>query len=539
LLVREVEHARAQLSIYLQLPPEEIVKIVQDVPPERLLQHFPSTFRSVEDPMSKAEDRYDNLAEYDLIIAFDPDWTQLTDEQISLLESWVGTHRGGLIVVGGTVHTFELARGLNQQKLLKILNLYPVELDDSRVTGDRPSDRPWALRFPGANSEMEFLRLDEENKEPLAGWEEFFTAGQKAGGPETPVRHGFFSYYPVKGAKPNATVIATFTDPIARIGDGKDEQPFLVSMLYGNGRVVWVGSGEIWRLRQFREMYYERFWTKLARYVGAGSLNQQSSHGVIVISEKVPADSLVRVQAQMFGMDMLPLARSEKPEAKIKAPANVQMQTAVRMQPKPGLGTDWTGWFEGQFKVIAPGTYQIELPVPGTSDVLSRKFLVKETNPELDNTAPDFERMRQVASEAGDVFSRVKDDVRERIKPELERTNRQNLPENELKLYFDLKAAELIPDCMVTNIKTQRSRGAAVALAVLVLVRLGLRKSVRLAVFCLVVVGLGLAAVIGSLISLDHWWPGPGEALPVSFVLLGVVTFLSIEWLTRKLLRLA
>jgi hypothetical protein len=175
--------------------------------------------------------------------------------------------------------------------------------------------------------------------------------------------------------------------------------------------------------------------------------------------------------------------------------------------------------------------------------------------------------MRQVASEAGDVFSRVKDDVRERIKPELERTNRQNLPENELKLYFDLKAAELIPDCMVTNIKTQRSRGAvkdlwdlgptsdaawvflqwaggvlglaAVALAVLVLVRLGLRKSVRLAVFCLVVVGLGLVAVIGSLISLDHWWPGPGEALPVSFVLLGVVTLLSIEWLTRKLLRLA
>jgi len=41
LLVREVDRGRAQLSIYLQLPPEEIVKIVQDVPPERLLQHFP------------------------------------------------------------------------------------------------------------------------------------------------------------------------------------------------------------------------------------------------------------------------------------------------------------------------------------------------------------------------------------------------------------------------------------------------------------------------------------------------------------------
>jgi hypothetical protein len=419
---------------------------------------------------------------------------------------------------------------------------------------------------------MEFLKLDEESKEPLAGWDEFFMAGQKPGGPESAVRHGFFSYYPVKGAKTNATVIATFTDPIARIGDGKEEQPFLVSMLYGNGRVVWIGSGELWRLRQYREAYYERFWTKLARYAGSGSLTQENAHGVIVMADKFSANNLVRLQAQLFGIDMLPLARTTQPEAQIKAPSNVQMQPSVKLQPKPGLGADWNGWFEGQFKVTAPGSYQIDLPVPGTSEVLRRKFIVKESNPELDNTAPDFDRMRQVASEAGDVFSRVTDEVHERIKSELERTNRvlapgQNLPENELKLYFDLKGAEMIPDCMVTNIKTQRSRGAvkdlwdlgpradaawvflqwaagvlgvvAVALAVVVAVRLSRRKSVRLAVFSLVVVGLGLVGVAGSILSLNHWWPGDDQALPVSFVLLAVVTLLSIEWLTRKLLRLA
>jgi uncharacterized membrane protein len=79
----------------------------------------------------------------------------------------------------------------------------------------------------------------------------------------------------------------------------------------------------------------------------------------------------------------------------------------------------------------------------------------------------------------------------------------------------------------------------AAALAVVVMVRLSRRKTVRLATFSLVVVGLGLIAVIASLMSLQHWWPGAGQALPVSFVLLGVVTLLSVEWLTRKLLRLA
>ena len=60
-----------------------------------------------------------------------------------------------------------------------------------------------------------------------------------------------------------------------------------------------------------------------------------------------------------------------------------------------------------------------------------------------------------------------------------------------------------------------------------------------MAVFSLIVVGLGLVATMGSLIVLHQWWPGEDQALPVSFVLLGIVSLLSIEWLTRKLLRLA
>ena len=52
-------------------------------------------------------------------------------------------------------------------------------LQDSRLlglggSGDRPTGEPWRLNFPGATAEMEFLKLDEESKEPLSGWEEFF-----------------------------------------------------------------------------------------------------------------------------------------------------------------------------------------------------------------------------------------------------------------------------------------------------------------------------------------------------------------------------
>ncbi len=571
MLVREMDKGKVQVSICLQLPPEKIVNIVQDIPGERMLKRFPYFFRSEDDPTVTAEDKYANLAQYDLIIAIDPDWTQLGQDQIDLLENWIGSHRGGLIVVGGPVYTYQLARGQNQETLKKILDLYPVLLDDSRTGSDRPTDQPWRLHFPGANSEMEFLKLDEESKEPLAGWEDFFTGGNKEQiGPNAAVRHGFFDYYPARGAKSNATVIATFADPVARIDDGRIEQPYLVTMPYGNGRVVWVGSAEMWRLRQYREAFHERFWTKLARYAGSGTLSQQNRHGVIVMAKTFTANNLVRFQAQMFGLDMLPLQRNEKPEAKVKPPTGAP--SVVKLQPKPGQGTDWNGWFDGQFKVTTPGNYEIDVPIPGTPDILSQKFVVKESNPELDDTAPDFARLREVASEGEDVLSRIKEDARERVKAELERTNRApvnnpNQPETELKLYFDLKAAELIPDCMITNVKTQRSRGAVKdlwdagvpadiawmllqgAMTFLWLTILGLAigipiqktrgKTVRPAVFSIIVAGLSLMTAIALFVWLYQWWPGEGAVIPVSVVLLVIVALLSLEWLTRKLLRLA
>src|SRR5260370_41042267 len=173
-------------------------------------------------------------------------------------------------------------------------------------------------------------------------------------------------------------------------------------MPYGNGRVVWLGSAEIWRLRQYREAFHERFWTKLARYVGSGPRSQQNRHGVIVMAKTFTANNLVRLQAQMFGLDMMPLQRTEKPEAKVKLPTGTPI--VVKLQPKPGQGTDWNGWFDGQFKVTAPGNYEIDVPIPGTPDSLSQKLVVKESNPELDDTAPDFARLREVAGEAEDVL---------------------------------------------------------------------------------------------------------------------------------------
>jgi hypothetical protein len=257
-----VERNRAELSIHLQ--GARGAGVVQDVPSERLLKQFPDKLRAP--ALDKPDDRAYNLANYDVIIAFDPDWTQLIPEQQRLLEKWVSDRAGGLVVIGGPQHTFRLAQKNARQTLGPILDLYPVVPADSRVQQvQRPTDEPWRLNFCGETPEMTFLRLDAERRAPLAGWDDFFTDGPKKEGEKATLVRGFYTCHPVERIKEAALVVATFGDPRAQLANGK-EHPYLVTMSHGKGRVVWIGSGETWRLRQYSEAYHERFWTQLVRY---------------------------------------------------------------------------------------------------------------------------------------------------------------------------------------------------------------------------------------------------------------------------------
>jgi RNA polymerase sigma factor (sigma-70 family) len=262
LFVRQMDKQQAELSIHLQSAGP---KSVQDVPPERALRQFPTRLSAEE--KDDAEDRYGNLARYDVIIAFDPDWTRLAEDQGRLLEKWVGEQGHGLILVAGPVNGLGLARPANVRQLKPVLDVLPVRLKDIRLERDRDTRKPCRLSFPAAEK---FLRLDDQGKDPLAGWSPFFFDSEPRDGwqrtDNQPAR-GFYVYYPVQSVKPAATVVAAFHDPQAP-AESRDV-PYLVVMPYGKGRTVYLGSGETWRLRQFREGFHERLWNQLARYAAS------------------------------------------------------------------------------------------------------------------------------------------------------------------------------------------------------------------------------------------------------------------------------
>jgi hypothetical protein len=260
-LAREVEDKKLDLSIHQQTFDHDL-----DEKSARILKTFPTRLSAIA-KKEKPADLADNLAAYDVIVAIDPDWTQLTKDQLQLLKKWAGMKGRGLILLAGGINTHQLAQPDLAKKLQPVRDLLPVELaDDRSVEKAAVPARPFALRFPKPEK---FLKLDEEGKDPLGGWSEFFFGKARADWQKTEdqPRRGFYGPYPVKAVKPGATVVAVVRTPKA---EGKSQEvPYLVTMRHGKGRVVYLGSGETWRLRTFRGPYYERFWGQLLRYAAS------------------------------------------------------------------------------------------------------------------------------------------------------------------------------------------------------------------------------------------------------------------------------
>jgi hypothetical protein len=569
LFYREVLEKRMDLAIYLQTGKEDNVD--QDVESEWLLTHFPDKL-GPDDP----RDKHSSLNEYDVILAFDPDWEALEPAHYRLLKEWVGTHAGGLIFVAGPVNSYFLARSSNPD-LAPLITLVPVVLKDSRLVGlniGHDPTRPYALHFAKNAAVYDFIKLDEESKEPMEAWDHFFWDGNppEGGKDERPVR-GFFNYYPVEKVKPAASVLATFAGPAAsRLSDGA-EQPYLVAMPYGNGKTFYVGSAEMWRLRQFKEAYFERFWIKLARYVASGGLSKLSKYGHLLVARQATTGA-VPVEAQILGEDMKPLPRDARPVVKVKRPAdfdaNVDKETPkeFELRPKNTQG-DWNGWFTGQFRVKSPGVYELSVPIPGTSQTLTANPIeIRKPNLERDNTRPNFGSLYQLASPADKIMSRLPPGARAQVLAALQPPSSEDLIRTSkeapsgARLFFTLQNADLIPECLVkVEPKRESVKGSLkdlwdegvrsgesmradyvimLGLAAFGVVACGVLAFIRRWVLA-IVLGAGALLAIAGLFALTQVLDLDWVMLPLdmSFVLGVIVGLLGLEWLARKLLKLA
>jgi hypothetical protein len=316
------------------------------------------------------------LSQYDTIIAFDPDWKELDPAQLDMVEKWVGEESGGMIVIAGPVFTDAWVQVASMAPIRK---LYPVEfnrrlalLEDARYG----STQPWPLAFTREGLEAEFLWLDDNAVASREAWDAF---------------KGVYGYYGVRGPKLGATTYATYSDPEASIGDQKPV--YFAGQFYGSGRVFYMGSGEMWRLR---DRLFGIFYTKLIRHVSQGRLLRGSALGNLLVErDRYVVGNTVVVRAQLSNIQHQPLD-APKVMLQVTQAGGVPLEVALAADPAR------KGMFTGQFTAAQEGECKLELLHPDSPDeVLSKRLQVFMPKLEQEHPERNDKLLKELADGTG------------------------------------------------------------------------------------------------------------------------------------------
>jgi hypothetical protein len=341
---------------------------------KKLLTEFPKT---------RAE-----MSQYDAVIAFDADWTALSEEQIDVLERWVSEQSGGLILIAGPVATPKWAGNQgNGNRIAEVVRgLAPVVMNSrgARLVsiGRFESETAWPIAFSSDAWSNEFIQVGPSLEESQQAWKDF---------------RGVYSFFACYEPKPAATVIGTFSDPTTVVNGAAPI--YLATQFYGSGRVAFQGGGEFWRLREVGEGFFDTYYTKLIRWAGQGRLLRDSDRGILLVDkEQAVVGDQIMVRAVLRDAQFQPLVQTEA-SAKLIEPGG--RSTPLRLQPLPD--PTQAGVYVGQYVTKKTGTYEVQLPIGSLADqvILSQQTVVRVPALEIQRPQRNDVLMSELATRTG------------------------------------------------------------------------------------------------------------------------------------------
>ncbi len=308
------------------------------------------------------------LSAYDAILAFDADWTKVPDAQVEAVEQWVAEQAGGLMLIAGTVEMPKwLTRSASGMRTTLLRGLSPVVLEQRGsvlLSGGRAeAESSWPLKLTADGLQSDFLWLNDDPVSSGRLWEAF---------------KGVYSYHAAYELKPGAKALALFSDPTAQL-DGQ-APIYLANHFYGAGRVLYQGGSEMWRLREVGDQYFDRYYTKLVRWISQGRLLMDSDRGVLLVDrEQALLGDQVTVRAVLKDQRFQPLIQSEV-VARLLDPQKRSTPLVLR----PMSDGSQPGVYTGQFPIQFSGEYSIQLQLGGLTSEEVLTALVKAKVPAME-----------------------------------------------------------------------------------------------------------------------------------------------------------
>ena len=311
------------------------------------------------------------LAAYDAIVAFDYDWRLLDPPAVARLDRWVARESGGLLLFAGSLFSDAWTAGPHTAP---ILGLYPVEIRRGPRFGAGPQKaaEPMPLAFTTEGRDAEFLWLAASRVGNQTVWAEF---------------PGVYACHETGGAKPGATVYAQVA---AGRGGAAGQSVYMAGQFYGSGSVLYVGSGELWRLRALGDAVYERLAAQLVRHVSQGRLLRGGRRARLLVDrDRFPVGATVTVRI------MLPETASPRGVVcRVVAPDGGDLPVTLAAEPgRPGT-------LQGGFVAAREGSWQITVEAGG-DEQLSRRIQVQLPDRELVKPSLDRGLLEQIAAATG------------------------------------------------------------------------------------------------------------------------------------------
>ena len=360
----------------------------------------PGTSQESNNLLSAFPEGREQLYEYDVVMAFDPDWKSIPAESLKLLSDWVSLEGGGLILVAGDVNTPTLA-GLSDpsgsgtagdEQFKPLLELYPVVLSSYFTASrfDQDSSQPWPIQFTKEGQSLGFLQLTDDPVSSAARWKEFA---------------GIYRCYPTNGHKAGAKVYANFSDPRAAA-----EPPVLMAgQPLNKGFVFYLGSAEMWRLRSVSEDDYDRFWIKTIREVGQGRSKRGTKRGLMMPdSHKLLIGQTLRVRARVLDAKYEPL-EAETISLEVYDPTGKPLTPPRQLRRDPSN----PGIFVGDFRVSLPGTYKLELTLPDSREQVTDEIVVALPKLEDENIRQNVRLLTDLVRDTGGRYLTIEEAMTE------------------------------------------------------------------------------------------------------------------------------
>lgn len=315
----------------------------------------------------------------DVIVIGDVRADLFTTQQLEQIHDLVALRGAGILWIAGPSATPDSWRDTPLEPLL------PITLRE----GSTAWNEPVTMRREVGAERLGLLELADESE---GGWPERLTD------PNTGwALLRWAQKIDPASVKPTSEILAS-----AIPADSGDEPtPLVLSMRYGAGRSVYVGTDEIWRWRYARgEELPERFWIPLVRLIGREGLARAGRSAVLdATPDRAEPLSPVRISLELLD-ERLALQRPPSVNATIQSADGDAESVPVLLRPEPDAGGAPT--FVATWLPPSPGVYEIAVSdAILLGEELTERVEVLAPDDELRSPETDFETLRTLADETG------------------------------------------------------------------------------------------------------------------------------------------